>query len=155
MLNPGAQRGLDIRKDEPMLRLPANKHTLLFFRLMDNTTVIKLESMTFFTVFPNYIDAGCPPFWREGFQSFENCLEFARHSKDYVETCVAQTAKGKRPVNFSLMLKLGGMKVKRAEHVSAEQTKLFQAALDTCYPVTVRDLAGESLASDVCFLSLF
>jgi hypothetical protein len=32
LLNPGAQRGLDIRKDEPLLRLPANKHTLLFFR---------------------------------------------------------------------------------------------------------------------------
>lgn len=44
MLNPGAQRGLDL-KALHSYQLPANKQTLLFFRLGDGTTAIKMESM--------------------------------------------------------------------------------------------------------------
>lgn len=50
VLNPGAQRGVDVRKDRPTLRLPAKKHTILFFRLNDNTTCIKLERKFFFSI---------------------------------------------------------------------------------------------------------
>jgi hypothetical protein len=44
-LNPGEQRGLDFRIEKDECRLPAGKKSILFFRLGDDTTVIKMERM--------------------------------------------------------------------------------------------------------------
>eukprot|EP01126_Amoeba_proteus_P008280 TRINITY_DN13055_c0_g1_i2.p1 TRINITY_DN13055_c0_g1~~TRINITY_DN13055_c0_g1_i2.p1 ORF type:complete len:273 (-),score=64.83 TRINITY_DN13055_c0_g1_i2:241-951(-) len=106
LLNPGPQRGIDLRTDRDEFRLPADKRTLLFFRLGDGTTVIKME------------DAGCPPFWKQEFKTIENVLEYVKHSVAFVKTRVNSKD------DF----------MKRKEHVPQEAKEVFYKALVSLYP---------------------
>jgi len=106
-LNPGGQRGLDMKSDDDSLRLPANKKTILFFRLADGTTAVKMEK------------SGCPPFWREGFQTMDCAKEFGNHSMDFFRTRVVENK---------------GMKASRKEIIPQRYIDAFEGALDVYYP---------------------
>lgn len=119
-------RGLDIRGHAA---LPAGKFTILFFRLADGTTVLKMESVYYtitIIVALSYThphsEVGCPPFWKKDFRSVKNALEFGRHTKDFVSTRVLNNAKK------------GGMKQQRAEYVTVGSKRVFSLALDQLYP---------------------
>lgn len=65
----GKQRGLDMGD----LKLPGNKHTILFSTLPDGTTFVKTE------------DYGFPPFFAKGFMNFESLQQRLGHSMDFVK----------------------------------------------------------------------
>lgn len=68
----GGHFGLDILVEPGAYKLPADKHTILFFRLGDDTTAIKLES------------AGVPPIWKKEFMTLEGTKSFFQHSTGFV-----------------------------------------------------------------------
>lgn len=101
------QRGIDIRKS-PNCALPANKNTVLFFRLGDGTTIMKIES------------AGCPPFWQDGFRNTKSAMEFGRHSTDYFRSRFNGLTQGQLP--------------RRDENCTADFIQIYADALDILYP---------------------
>lgn len=68
-LTGGKQRGLDMGD----LKLPGDKHTILFSTLPDGTTFVKLE------------EHGFPPFWKKSHMGFKSLSQSVGHSVDLVE----------------------------------------------------------------------
>lgn len=114
----GYHRGYDLKGDDKFTKLPANKRTVLFFRLGDGTTVIKGEY------------AGCPPFWQRSHRTLSNAAEFGKHSVNFLTTRF-QPAPGKIDVFRGWYT---GMPVQRSEFVPGDLHRYFLLALDVLYP---------------------
>lgn len=70
------QRGIDISE----FVLPNNKHTILFSKLRDGTTFVKLE---------NY---GMPPFWKPHYRNKNSLIQVAGHLKNYFKHIIGLKA---------------------------------------------------------------
>eukprot|EP01125_Pyxidicula_operculata_P020907 TRINITY_DN7864_c0_g1_i2.p1 TRINITY_DN7864_c0_g1~~TRINITY_DN7864_c0_g1_i2.p1 ORF type:complete len:468 (-),score=51.85 TRINITY_DN7864_c0_g1_i2:391-1794(-) len=114
----GSQRGLDLRN----LKLPSQKHSVLYFRLGDGTTAIKIE------------EAGFPPIIDNNFVSWENLLETAIHTKNYLRTRLPQKQSHIKKVwskadNAFIEFKVSG----RREKVPDALKQKFKKVLDLLY----------------------
>lgn len=122
------------------MRLPIGKKSILFFRLGDGTTVIKMECMlTKLYFICLHLVAGCPPFWQEDFQSMDNMKEFAKHMSEFVKTRVSSDGTylkmAQKRINGTCKSDIGlGVSTKRKEHVPSEVKETFYDALRSLYP---------------------
>jgi len=72
----GCQYGIDVDVLNDSFLLPCKKHAILFFKLGDGTTAIKLEK------------AGCPPIWETEHMTKNDVINYMSHAVEYVNTRV-------------------------------------------------------------------
>lgn len=110
------QYGLDLRGKG----LPSGKHHILFAAQPDGSVYIKLE------------EHGCPPFWKNGFQTLKNFKEFFDHAVSYVTTrpAISKTLKA-----LHLTAEEKGPKLEaKKEHIPAELKKEYKDTLNFIFP---------------------
>lgn len=93
------QRGLDMGD----LKLPTDKHTILFSTLPDGTTFVKLE------------EYGFPPFWTKGFMNCESVFQALGHTFNFLKHLTG--------------MKIESDYVPRRENIRESDRELFQTTL--------------------------
>jgi hypothetical protein len=99
--------------------LPASKQHLLFVAQKDGSIYLKMERY------------GCPPFWKKGFRTLPNFLEFVGHSMTFV---TSRPAVSKVLNALHISASVPEMKAKRKEHLSAELKVQYRQAIEDAFP---------------------